>query len=490
MATTARPQNPVLRRNVTTDSVVSSSAPSAAVSPNDTPAQSPSATSLSSLGSVEEPEVKNARGVLLDTYGNEFEIPDYTIKQIWDAIPAHCFKRSGAWGLFYVARDVACLAATWYAAKTFVTPEYVPSTAARAALWAGYTFVQGLFGTGLWVLAHECGHQSFSPSKTLNDTVGWFCHSALMVPYFSWKISHGKHHKATGNMERDMVFVPKTREQYSSRIGKMAHELAELTEETPIATALHLFGQQIGGWPMYLLTNVTGHNNHELQKEGKGKGKTNGFTGGVNHFLPSSPLYEKKDEHLILLSDLGLAITGSILFYVGKNFGWSNLLVWYFVPYLWVNHWLVAITYLQHTDPTLPHYDGHTWTFARGAAATIDREFGFIGRTLFHGIIETHVLHHYISTIPFYHADEATEAIKPVMGKHYRSDTRGGVLGFIKALWTQQRICQWVEPSAEAKGEGKGVYFFRNRNGFGVPPQKMAASGAKNMSIGAESDNE
>ena len=343
MATTARPQNPVLRRTVTTDSVPSS-VNSAAVSPRDTPAQSPSATSLSSLD--ETPEVKNNRGVLLDTYGNEFEIPDYTIKQIWDAIPAHCFKRSAVRSLGYVARDLACLAATFYGFHTYVTPENIPSTAVRAGLWAGYTFVQGLFGTGIWVLAHECGHQAFSPSKVINDTVGWVLHSALLVPYFSWKISHGKHHKATGNIERDMVFVPKTREVYSSRVKKMAHELAELTEETPIATAIHLFSQQIGGWPMYLLTNVTGHNNHERQTEGKGKGKKNGFTGGVNHFLPSSPLYEKKDEHLILLSDLGLAITGGALFYVGKTFGWTNLLVWYFLPYLWVNHWLGKSTTL------------------------------------------------------------------------------------------------------------------------------------------------
>ena len=490
MATTARPQNPVLRRTVTTDSAPSS-VNSAAVSPSDSPAQSPSTTSLSSLGSGDETDVKNSRGVLLDTYGNEFEFPDYTIKQIWDAIPAHCFKRSGARGLAYVARDVACLAATFYGFHTYVTPENIPSTALRAGLWAGYTFVQGLFGTGLWVLAHECGHQAFSPSKVLNDTVGWVCHSALLVPYFSWKISHGKHHKATGHMERDMVFVPKTREVYSSRVGKMAHELAELTEETPIATAIHLFAQQIGGWPMYLLSNVTGHNNHERQPEGKGKGKKNGLTGGVNHFIPSSPLYEKKDEHLILLSDLGLAITGGALFYVGKTFGWTNLLVWYFLPYLWVNHWLVAITYLQHTDGSLPHYDGHTWNFTRGAAATIDREFGFIGRTLFHGIIETHVLHHYISTIPFYNADEASEAIKPVMGKHYRSDTRGGSVGFIKSLWNNMRMCQWVEPSKDAKGEGKGVYFFRNHNGLGTAPEKIPAPGAKNsVIVGSESDNE
>jgi omega-6 fatty acid desaturase (delta-12 desaturase) len=461
---------------MTAESTPSSSATSTAVSPRDSPRASPSTTSLSSLGSQEEDvSAKNPNGILLDTYGNEFEIPDFTIKQIRDAIPAHCFKRSGATGLYYVARDIASLAITFCIFHNFVTESTIPNTAVRAILWALYTFVQGLFGTGLWVLAHECGHQSFSPSKTLNDTVGWICHSALLVPYFSWKISHGKHHKATGHLERDMVFVPKTRTQYSSAIGKMSHDLSELMEETPIASMLHLIGQQLFGWPLYLITNVTGHNKHEKQVEGKGKGKKNGYFGGVNHFTTSSPLYEKKDEHLILLSDLGLAIVGSVLYFLGSKYGWTNMLVWYFIPYLWVNHWLVAITFLQHTDPSLPHYDAASWTYVRGAAATIDREFGFIGRQLLHGIIETHVLHHYVSTIPFYNADEASEAIKKVMGRHYRSDTEGGPLGFLKSMYKSVRWCQWVEPSVDAKGEGQGVHFFRNRNGLGVKPLKVEA---------------
>lgn len=91
-----------------------------------------------------------------------------------------------------------------------------------------------------------------------------------------------------------------------------------------------------------------------------------------------------------------------------------------------------------------------------------------------HGIVETHVLHHFVSTIPFYHADEATEAIKPVMGVHYRSDCEGKFFGFLKAMWKNQRICHWVEPSANAKGEGQSVLFYRNRNGAGVPPVKVA----------------
>ncbi|KAI9774869.1 MAG: Oleate hydroxylase fah12 [Geoglossum simile] len=493
MSATTAPRKTLLSRSVTSDSLAASSASSTSVSPEPTPAQSPSSTSLSSLTSLSGDEQKRSdHGMLLDTYGNEFQIPDLSIKEIRDAIPAHCFERSGLRGLRYVARDIVCLASVFYIFHNYVTPENIPSYAIRVGLWSLYTIVQGLFATGVWVLAHECGHQSFSTSKTLNDTVGWTLHSALLVPYFSWKISHGKHHKATGHLERDMVFVPKSREEYASRMGAFVHEVSELMEETPIATALNLFAQQLGGWPMYIITNVTGHNCHERQVEGRGKGKKNGFGGGVNHFDPRSPLYEAKDAKLILLSDLGLAITIGTLYLLGNKFGWSNLLVWYFIPYLWVNHWLVAITYLQHTDPSLPHYHPQAWTFTRGAAATIDREFGFIGRQILHGIIETHVLHHYVSTIPFYHADEATEAIKPIMGRHYRSDTKGGSLGFLGSLWKSMRMCQWVEESEGAQGDGKHVVFFRNHNGLGVPPQKMEdGRGPKaGLVVGADSDSD
>ncbi|MCJ1295030.1 Oleate hydroxylase fah12 [Xylographa carneopallida] len=462
-----------LHRVDTTDSAPSTASNSMAASPNDTPRQSPSSTSLSSLGSTDGIDLQKVNGKMLDTYGNEFKLPDFTIKEIRDAIPAHCYQRSAARGLGYVARDVASLATVFYLFHNFVTPEHIPSTPIRGVLWAVYTVVQGLFGTGLWVLAHECGHQSFSPSKTLNDTVGWLCHSALLVPYFSWKISHGKHHKATGHLERDMVFVPKTREQYASKLGRYVHEISELAEETPIVTAATLIGQQLGGWLYYLTSNITGHNKHERQPEGRGKGKQNGMFRGVNHFNPSSPLYEAKDEKLIWLSDLGLAITLSVLFTIGAKYGMANLTVWYILPYLWVNHWLVAITFLQHTDPSLPHYEPEAWTYTRGAAATIDREFGFIGRHLLHGIIETHVLHHYVSTIPFYNADEASEAIKKVMGEHYRSDVEGGSVGFLKSIWKSARWCQWVEASEGTTGEAKSVLFYRNRNGHGVPPQKL-----------------
>ncbi|KOS21213.1 Delta(12) fatty acid desaturase [Escovopsis weberi] len=449
---------------------------SAVNSPLDSPRPSASSTSLSSLSEAgNEEKKKKEYGRMLDTYGNEFTLPDYTVAEVRAAIPKHCFERSALTGYYYILRDIACISATFYVFHNYATPEYVPNVLARASLWAVYTFLQGLFGTGLWVIAHECGHGAFSESSLVNNVTGWVLHSSLLVPYFSWQISHRKHHASTGNMERDMVFVPRTREEHASRLGRMAHELADLAEETPIVTLIMLVLQQLVGWPNYLMTNVTGHNYHERQREGRGKGKQNGLGGGVNHFDPTSPLYEAKDAKLIVLSDIGIALVASALFYLGNTFGWANLAVWYFIPYFWVNHWLVAITFLQHTDPTLPHYKPDEWNYVRGSAATIDREFGFIGRQLLHGIVETHVCHHYIATIPFYHADEATEAIRKVMGKHYRSDTAGGSLGFLKAMWTSARMCQWVEPTEGATGPAASVLFFRNRNGLGVPPAKMKA---------------
>ncbi len=113
----------------------------------------------------------------------------------------------------------------------------------------------------------------FLPSPSFNNLIGWILHSSLLVPYFSWQMSHSAHHKATGNMERDMVFVPRTREEHASRVGKMVHELTELTEETPLYTLMNLIGQQLFGWPYYLFANITGHNFHERQRGGPWKGQ-------------------------------------------------------------------------------------------------------------------------------------------------------------------------------------------------------------------------
>jgi len=89
----------------------------------------------------------------------------------------------------------------------------------RHVLWMVYWAAQGCVMTGLWVIGHECGHGGFSDSEIVNDIVGLIVHSYLLVPYFSWKTSHRRHHSNTNNLGRDEVFVPAVESSSSSTYG-------------------------------------------------------------------------------------------------------------------------------------------------------------------------------------------------------------------------------------------------------------------------------
>jgi omega-6 fatty acid desaturase (delta-12 desaturase) len=74
-----------------------------------------------------------------------------------------------------------------------------------------YSIVQGTLLIGLWVIAHECGHHAFSPYKKINNIIGFILHEFLLVPYFSWQYSHGKHHKYTNHLVYGETHVPFTK---------------------------------------------------------------------------------------------------------------------------------------------------------------------------------------------------------------------------------------------------------------------------------------
>lgn len=55
------------------------------------------------------------------------------------------------------------------------------------------------------------------------------------------------------------------------------------------------------------------------------------------------------------------------------------------------------LTYLQHTDPTIPYYRRSQWTFVRGALSAVDRPFlGWIGRVFFHNVSHNHVCRNFL----------------------------------------------------------------------------------------------
>ncbi|KAK1149641.1 hypothetical protein N8T08_005193 [Aspergillus melleus] len=363
------------------------------------------------------------------------------LKTIKDSIPKECFESSVVTSLLYLARDIFYCAVLTYAAFHI---HLLPSLPLRALAWAVYGFFQGCVGTGLWILAHECGHGAFSDYQNFNDFVGWAAHSFLMVPYFSWKITHARHHRYTGHMEKDTVFVPWTDKELANKKNVRIEQLKHLTEETPIVSFLQLVGHQLFGWQLYLLMNVTA-----------GPKSWPGRSG--SHFNPLGGLFTRGQYLQIALSDLGLIIMGSILYYASTQIGGWNVALLYGVPYFWVHHWLIAITYLQHTDSALPHYSPESWTYTKGALATVDRTMGFIGRHFFHEIIDYHVVHHLFSRIPFYKAEEATKAMQSVLGENYHESKDEG---FLVSLVKTFRKCIYVSENAPGRKAEPGVFHF------------------------------
>jgi omega-6 fatty acid desaturase (delta-12 desaturase) len=269
----------------------------------------------------------------LDLNGNEFQLPTFTMKEIHDAIPPHCFKPSVLRSMAYVFRDYFYLATLIYLAVTYIP--LLPNVYLRFAAWTAYTTVQGFVFTGIWILAHECGHGGFSKNKKLNYTMGLIMHSFLLVPFHSWRISHSQHHKATGNIDKDTAFVPHTRESWvKTNFGEKAKanmiEFTELAEDSPIVALWHDIVHQVFGWPGYLLFNLTGQ-------------KYQGQTGlKIMHFYfgEDSVFFRKSELPLIMLSDLAVAIMIGLLVVAGQIFGSWNVIVLWGVPWLWVNNWI------------------------------------------------------------------------------------------------------------------------------------------------------
>ncbi|GFR52743.1 hypothetical protein Agub_g15354 [Astrephomene gubernaculifera] len=370
------------------------------------------------------------RSPLMDTAGAKQRFPatkpDFTLGDIRKAIPPHCFERSALRSFSYLAVDVLLVAILWYA-STWIDHPAVPRWLAYCVLWPLYWFWQGAVATGIWVIAHECGHGAFSDYEQLNDTVGLIFHSLLLVPYYSWKHSHRRHHQHTGSTELDEVFVPAV---------KPAGSEAPWYFRSAVYRAAHLAFQQLLGWPLYLAFNVSGHHTERW----------------ANHFDPFSPLFTKKERVEVFISDVALAAVLAGLVALGRACGFVWLLKTYGIPYLIVNHWLVMITFLQHTHPKLPHYGEGEWDWLRGAMATVDRSYGILD-TVFHHIADTHVVHHLFSYMPHYHAQEATKAIKKVLGDYYARDHRN----VFRAFWEDLAECCVVTPDA---GGPDKVYWY------------------------------
>lgn len=320
-------------------------------------------------------------------FAPDADIP--SLAAIKKQIPAHCFRPSLSVSLYYVARDIFFLALLYGGAwATYGTPIHAPYL---PVFW----FFTGFFMWAVFVLGHDCGHGSFSKNKTVNSFLGHILHSAILVPFHSWRISHRKHHKNTGNFEEDEIFYPMPESEYAgvTAIARFVYS------NTFFLASL--------GYPIYLW-------------KGYGNRSQNG-----SHMTPNSDLFTEAERGQVLLSVGCYAAMFAFLATLAAVYGVAPVVTYYFIPYAVYSFFLLVVTFLHHTEPGAMWYSSRAWNYVKGNLQSVDRVYFFLEH--FHHDIGTHVVHHLFPAIPHYHLREANAAVKPFLGKLHKVETANPV---------------------------------------------------------------
>uniref|UniRef100_A0A1D1XTN1 Omega-6 fatty acid desaturase, endoplasmic reticulum isozyme 2 n=1 Tax=Anthurium amnicola TaxID=1678845 RepID=A0A1D1XTN1_9ARAE len=366
---------------------------------------------------------------LVPTHRFPADKPPFTLGDVKRAIPPHCFERSIIRSFSYLALDLAIAATLFFIAFNCIP--LLPSPLHLLA-WPFYWAAQGSVLTAVWILGHECGHNAFSPYTLLDDLVGMVLHSALLIPYFSWKYSHRHHHLNTNNLERDEVWVPKTK----SKLSWMAKYM-----NNPIGRVIGWLIALTVGWPLYLAFNI----------------ESRYYDRFASHYDPYGPIYNDRERSQVIVSDVGVIAMMVLLCKLSFTYSLGSIVRLYVLPWMVANAFIVVTSYLQHTHPALPYYDSSEWEWLKGALGTVDRDFGLVLNKVLHNFTETHVVHHLFSKMPHYHAMEATKAIKPILGEYYQFDATP----VLKAMWREANECLFVQPQTMPKKNG--IFWYSNK---------------------------
>lgn len=59
----------------------------------------------------------------------------------------------------------------------------------------------GMFLMRVFIIQHDCGHQSFFKTKQANDRLGFVCGILTLTPYAFWRTAHAIHHATSGDLD-------------------------------------------------------------------------------------------------------------------------------------------------------------------------------------------------------------------------------------------------------------------------------------------------
>lgn len=65
--------------------------------------------------------------------------------------------------------------------------------------------INAFFLVRIFIIQHDCGHESFFKSNTMNNIIGYFCSIFSFLPFKYWSTTHHFHHFHTGMLDHRTV---------------------------------------------------------------------------------------------------------------------------------------------------------------------------------------------------------------------------------------------------------------------------------------------
>jgi acyl-lipid omega-6 desaturase (Delta-12 desaturase) len=112
----------------------------------------------------------------------------------WKSLVAQ-YQESSAWrASWQLLNTVVPYAATWY--LMYLCVQVSIWLALPLAVLAGALLIR------IFIIFHDCGHESFFRSRLANDITGFCAGVLVFTPYYHWRWEHALHHATSGNLNR------------------------------------------------------------------------------------------------------------------------------------------------------------------------------------------------------------------------------------------------------------------------------------------------
>ena len=305
------------------------------------------------------------------------------------AIPPELLRPSELRSWLAFARVVFCVATMlWVLFQIELTfdTSLLWSLPALCAAW----FVYGAVLLGFFLIGHDCGHGSFSKSKTVNRIVGYICMAPIFNGFQTWVLTHNHHHAHTQRRGEDV--------DWSSHLVT-EEEFSRMTWADDFAVKLgyHMpFG--IFWWIMW----------NALQR------------GSQVEPMLEPRLYQRHKASLtrsnVIMMIATLSVYGAFWYFTG----FWGMVKYHGVPVLIASLLGGVVVAVGHANKNTIWYERDEWSPIRGQiVSTYDYRFPVWLEYLVLNI-NVHIPHHVSVRIPWYNLKAAAKILKDTYPDFYQ----------------------------------------------------------------------